>query len=65
MPIRIQGTYISEEEIKAIVNHTIEQQKAQYDETLIMDEEEMHAATMVEEKMLLKNLFMMKLLNLL
>ena len=50
MPIRIQGTYISEEEIKAIVNHTIEQQKAHYDETLIMDEEEMHATTMVEEK---------------
>lgn len=49
-PIRVQGTYLSEEEISAVVNHTISQQKARYDETLTMDEEEMHATTMVESK---------------
>ena len=49
-PMRIQGTYISEEEIKAIVDHTISQQKAKYDESLLMTEEEMHATTMVDEK---------------
>lgn len=49
-PQRVQGTYLSEEEISAVVNHTISQQKARYDETLTMDEEEMHATTMVESK---------------
>ncbi|NLL45040.1 MAG: DNA translocase FtsK [Mollicutes bacterium] len=49
MPIRIQGTFISEEEIKAAVNHIIEQQKAQYDETMLMDDEEIHATTMNED----------------
>ena len=43
VPIRVQGTFISEEEIKAVVDHTIAQQKARYDETLLMDEEEMNA----------------------
>lgn len=47
-PIRVQGTYISEEEISAVVDHVIKQQKAHYDETLLMDEEEMHATTNVE-----------------
>ncbi len=47
-PLRVQGTYLSEDEINAVVNHTISQQKARYDETLTMDEEEMHATTMVE-----------------
>jgi len=47
-PIRVQGTYISEEEITAVVDHVIKQQKARYDETLLMDEEEMHATTGVE-----------------
>ncbi len=50
IPIRIQGTYISEEEIKAVVDHTISQQKAKYDETLLMTEEEMNATTMVDER---------------
>ncbi len=49
IPIRIQGTFISEEEIKKVVDHTISQQKAKYDETLLLDEEEMHATTMLEE----------------
>ncbi len=48
-PLRVQGTYISEEEIKEVVDYTISQQKAHYDNTLIMDEEEMGATTMVEE----------------
>lgn len=46
-PIRIQGTYIDEAEIQKIVDHTIKQQKAHYDNTLIMDSEEMNATTMV------------------
>ncbi len=49
-PIRIQGTYIDEEEIKKVVDHTIEQQKAKYDNSLLMDEEEMGATTMVDSK---------------
>ncbi len=47
-PIRIQGTFIDEEEIKAVVDYTIKQQKAHYDSTLLMDDEEMKATTMVE-----------------
>ena len=43
VPLRVQGTYIGEDEIKAVVDHTIAQQKARYDETLLMDEEEMNA----------------------
>lgn len=46
-PIRIQGTYIDESEIQRVVDHTIKQQKAHYDNTLIMDSEEMNATTMV------------------
>ena len=49
-PVRVQGTFISDEEIKAIVDYTISQQKALYDETLAMDEEEAHATTMTENK---------------
>lgn len=49
-PIRIQGTFISDEEIKSVVDYTISQQKARYDETLLMDEEESHATNMVESK---------------
>lgn len=49
-PIRIQGTFIDEVEIKKVVDHTIAQQKARYDSTFLMDEEEAHATTMVESK---------------
>ena len=38
-PIRVQGTFISDEDIKKVVDYTISQQKARYDETLLMDEE--------------------------
>ena len=33
-PTRIQGAYLSEEEIEKVVNYVCEQQKAQYDESL-------------------------------
>ena len=32
-PTRIQGSFISEEEVQRIVNYTVKQQKAKYDET--------------------------------
>ena len=34
-PIRIQGSFITDEEIKRIIDFTIEQQKAQYDDSLM------------------------------
>lgn len=43
IPIRVQGTFISDDEIKAVVDYTISQQKARYDNTLTMDDEEMNA----------------------
>ena len=49
-PIRIQGTFIDDDEIKRVVDYTIKQQIARYDETLLMDEEEMHATSMVDTK---------------
>ena len=49
IPIRIQGTFISDEEIKAVVDYVCAQQKARYDETLTMDDEEKGATTMVED----------------
>ena len=50
VPIRIQGTFISEDETKAIVDYVCSQQKAHYDNSLTMDEEEEHATTMVEKE---------------
>ena len=49
-PLRVQGTFISDDEIKSVVDYTISQQKARYDETLLMDEEETHATTMTDSK---------------
>lgn len=49
-PIRIQGTFISDEEIKAVVDYTISQQRARYDESFLLDEEEAKATTMVDDK---------------
>lgn len=34
-PVRIQGSFITDDEIKRIIDFTIEQQKAQYDESLL------------------------------
>ena len=42
-PIRIQGTFISDDEIKAVVDWTIKQQKANYDETLTISAEDANA----------------------
>lgn len=49
-PIRIQGTFISEDETKAIVDYVCNQQKAHYDETILMDDEEKGATTMLDKK---------------
>lgn len=34
-PVRIQGSFITDDEIKRIIDFTVEQQKAQYDESLL------------------------------
>ena len=47
-PVRIQGTFISEEETKKIVDYVCSQQKANYDNTLLMDDEEKGGTTMVD-----------------
>ena len=49
-PLRVQGTYISEEEISSVVNYTISQQKAHYDNTITMSDEEEHATSMVGDR---------------
>jgi S-DNA-T family DNA segregation ATPase FtsK/SpoIIIE len=49
-PTRIQGTFISDDEIKKVVDFTIKQQKAKYDNSLTMDNEELNATTMVDDK---------------
>ncbi|SDJ71320.1 FtsK/SpoIIIE family DNA translocase [Sediminibacillus albus] len=38
-PTRIQGAFLSDEEVERIVDHCIDQQKAQYQEEMIPDEE--------------------------
>jgi DNA segregation ATPase FtsK/SpoIIIE, S-DNA-T family len=38
-PLRVQGSFISEEEIKRIIDYTVEQQKAEYDDKLTKLEE--------------------------
>ena len=37
IPMRIQGAYVSEEEIQKLVDYTVSQQKAIYDESLTVD----------------------------
>ena len=49
-PLRVQGTFISDDEIKAVVDYTVKQQIAHYDQTFLMDDEEMNATTMVDGK---------------
>ncbi len=49
-PMRIQGTYISEDEISSVVNYTISQQKAHYDNSITMSDEEASATSMVGNK---------------
>ncbi len=45
VPIRVQGTFISDEEIKAVADYTISQQKARYDESLTVASEDVKGAT--------------------
>ena len=40
IPMRVQGAFVSEEEIEKLVNYTISQQKAIYDESLTVDKSE-------------------------
>ena len=40
IPMRVQGAYVSEEELQKWVDYTISQQKAVYDETLTIDKSE-------------------------
>ena len=47
-PIRIQGTYISDEDTKAIVDFVCKQQKANYDKSLDQTTEEANAITGLE-----------------
>ena len=50
IPIRVQGTFISDDEIKAVADYTISQQKARYDESLALDTEDSKGSTtMVED----------------
>ena len=47
-PVRVQGTFIDEEEIKRVVDYTIEQQKAHYDESFLVEAEDRGATSMVD-----------------
>ena len=47
IPTRVQGTFISDDEIKAVVDYTISQQKAMYDNSLTVSEDDKGATTMV------------------
>ena len=49
VPIRVQGTFITDDEIKKVVDYTISQQKAMYDKSLTISEEDKGATTMVEK----------------
>lgn len=49
VPIRIQGTFVSDEEIKEIVDYVIAQQKARYDESYTMSSEDAKGATTMVE----------------
>ena len=39
-PVRVQGAFVSDEEVERVVQYVIEQQKAQYEESMIPDEVE-------------------------
>ena len=47
IPIRVQGNFVSDEEIKNVVEYTIKQQKAKYDTSLTVSKEDEGATTMV------------------
>lgn len=48
-PTRIQGAFLSDEEVEAVVDHCIEQQKANYQEEMIPDEIEESSLTSEDE----------------
>ena len=50
VPIRLQGNFLSEDEIKRIVDFTIEQQKAKYDERLMELEKKTVEANVEKEE---------------
>ena len=50
IPTRVQGTFLSDDEIKKVANYTINQQKAKYNEKLLEDQESKGATTMVDEQ---------------
>ncbi len=49
IPLRVQGNFISDDEIKTVVDFTIKQQKAKYDESLTVAEEDRGATTMIKD----------------
>ncbi|WP_101843937.1 DNA translocase FtsK [Halobacillus sp. Marseille-P3879] len=49
-PTRVQGAFLSDEEVERIVNFCVEQQKAQYQEEMIPDEES-ESATEVDDEL--------------
>ena len=49
IPTRVQGTFVSDDEIKAVVDYTISQQKAMYDTSLTVSDEDRGATSMVED----------------
>lgn len=48
-PVRIQGTFISDDEIKNVADYTIKEQKAHYDQSYELSDEDKGATTMVEK----------------
>ncbi len=50
IPMRVQGNFISDDEIKAVVDYTISQQKAKYDQSLAVSDEDKGATTMVKDE---------------
>lgn len=49
-PTRIQGSFVSEEEVQRVVDYTVKQQKAKYDETFTNLTEKPQGASSYEEK---------------
>lgn len=49
-PTRIQGSFVSEEEVQRVVDYTIKQQKAKYDETFTNLTEKPQGASSYDEK---------------
>ncbi len=49
IPVRVQGNFISDEEIKTVVDYTIAQQKAKYDSSLEISEADKGATTMLSD----------------